>query len=269
MKRKRSPALYPVLLGVCLGLSVFLAALAAILLLNRPQADPPPESSTPPASSADVSSAAPTPTSSQEVPVSSPISSSASSSDSFRTSKGYLAEVKDGVTYIGGVPVVNKTYAIPASYGDGLTRQTTDAFNEMKKAAAEDGLDIYISSGFRSYDTQDRIYRNHVANKGQERGDLVSARPGHSEHQTGLAFDVNTIDSSFAGTPEALWLEKNCYRFGFILRYPEGKTDETGYAFEPWHFRYVGRELAEALYHNGDWITMEDYFGITSVYAER
>ena len=139
---------------------------------------------------------------------------------------------------------------------------------QIMEAAEQDGIRLYISSGFRSYETQDRIYRNHVTNKGQERGDLVSARPGHSEHQTGLAFDVNIIDSSFIGTPEAIWLEDNCYRFGFILRYPENKTDETGYAFEPWHFRYVGRELAEALYHGGDWLTIEDYFGITSAYDE-
>lgn len=276
MKRKRSPALFPALLGVAIGAAVFLIALFAAVLVFRARQKaekPEPQPSSMPSASSTVSAASSAASSVTASAVSSalPAASSDESAPSvvtFRTSKGYLGQVVDGVTYIGGIPVVNKTYSIPKSYGNGLTRQTQDAFDEMKQAAEQDGIRLYISSGFRSYETQDRIYRNHVANKGQERGDLVSARPGHSEHQTGLAFDVNIIDSSFIGTPEAIWLQDNCYRFGFILRYPENKTDETGYAFEPWHFRYVGRELAEALYHGGDWLTIEDYFGITSAYDE-
>ena len=77
---------------------------------------------------------------------------------------------------------------------------------------------------------------------------------------------MNSVEDDFAGTPEAIWLHNNCYKYGFIIRYPQGKTNETGYIYEPWHFRYVGTELAEILYNGGDWITMEDYFGITSVY---
>lgn len=276
MKRKRSPALFPALLGVAMGAAVFLIALFAAVLVFRARQKaekPEPQPSSMPSASSTVSAASSAASSVTASAVSSALPAassdeSVSSVVTFRTSKGYLGQVVDGVTYIGGIPVVNKTYSIPKSYGNGLTRQTQDAFDEMKQAAEQDGIRLYISSGFRSYETQDRIYRNHVANKGQERGDLVSARPGHSEHQTGLAFDVNIIDSSFIGTPEAIWLEDNCYRFGFILRYPENKTDETGYAFEPWHFRYVGRELAEALYHGGDWLTIEDYFGITSAYDE-
>lgn len=187
----------------------------------------------------------------------------------FTTSKGFAGITKNGLTYVDGVLIANKTYSLPSSYGTALTKETTSAFNLMKQAAAQDGIDIYISSGFRSYSTQKSLYASHVSRKGQERADLVSARAGHSEHQTGLAFDVNTIDSSFAGTKEALWLEDNCYKYGFILRYPEGKTDETGYAFEPWHFRYVGTELAQVLYNDGDWRTVEEYFGITSVYSKE
>lgn len=276
MKRKRSPTLFPALLGVAMGAAVFLIALFAAVLVFRARQTaekPVPQPSSMPSASSTVSAASSAASSVTASAVSSALPAassdkSVSSVVTFRTSKGYLGQVVDGVTYIGGIPVVNKTYSIPQSYGNGLTRQTQDAFDEMKQAAEQDGIRLYISSGFRSYETQDRIYRNHVANKGQERGDLVSARPGHSEHQTGLAFDVNIIDSSFIGTPEAIWLQDNCYRFGFILRYPENKTDETGYAFEPWHFRYVGRELAEALYHGGDWLTIEDYFGITSAYDE-
>ena len=185
---------------------------------------------------------------------------------SFTTSKGFKGVTKNGVTYIEGYLVVNKTYTLPSSYGNGLTNDTTKAFNKMQAAAKVDGLNIYISSGFRSYSYQKTLYNNYVNRDGVTVADTYSARAGHSEHQSGLAFDVNTINDSFANTEEGKWLNDNCYKYGFILRYPNGKSDETGYQYEPWHFRYVGVELAEKLYNNGNWITVEDYFGITSRY---
>lgn len=184
----------------------------------------------------------------------------------FTTSKGFQGVRKDGVTYIDGYLIANKSYSLPQSYGNGLTSETKAAFNTMAAAAKAEGLNIYISSGFRSYSTQKSLYKRYVKRDGVEKADTYSARPGNSEHQSGLAFDVNIISSAFIGTPEAIWLHDNCYKYGFILRYPEGKTNETGYIYEPWHFRYVGVELATTLYNGGDWITMEDYFGITSVY---
>lgn len=185
---------------------------------------------------------------------------------SFTTSKGFKGVTKNGVTYIEGYLVVNKTYTLPSSYGNGLTNATIEAFNKMQAAAKVDGLNIYISSGFRSYSYQKTLYNNYVNRDGVTAADTYSARAGHSEHQSGLAFDVNTINDSFANTEEGKWLNDNCYKYGFILRYPKGKSDETGYQYEPWHFRYVGVELAEKLYNNGNWITVEDYFGITSKY---
>lgn len=185
---------------------------------------------------------------------------------SFTTSKGFKGVTKNGVTYIEGYLVVNKTYTLPSSYGNGLTNATIEAFNKMQAAAKVDGLNIYISSGFRSYSYQKTLYNNYVNRDGVTVADTYSARAGHSEHQSGLAFDVNTINDSFANTEEGKWLNDNCYKYGFILRYPKGKSDETGYQYEPWHFRYVGVELAEKLYNNGNWITVEDYFGITSRY---
>ena len=107
-----------------------------------------------------------------------------------------------------------------------------------------------------------------VKRNGKKAADTFSARPGASEHQTGLAFDLNTITNSFKDTAEGKWVNKNCYLYGYILRYPEGKTNETGYIYEPWHIRYVGKELAKKLYNNGNWITMEDYFGIDSKYND-
>ena len=184
----------------------------------------------------------------------------------FTTSKGFKGVTKNGVTYIDGYLIVNKTYTLPSSYGNGLTNVTIEAFNKMQAAAKVDGLNIYISSGFRSYSYQKTLYNNYVNRDGVTVADTYSARAGHSEHQSGLAFDVNTINDSFANTEEGKWLNDNCYKYGFILRYPKGKSDETGYQYEPWHFRYVGVELAEKLYNNGNWITVEDYFGITSRY---
>ena len=186
----------------------------------------------------------------------------------FTTSKGFKGVTKNGVTYIDGVLVVNKTYSLPDNYGNGLTSTTTNAFYEMQAASKLENLNIYLSSGFRSYSTQDRIYNNYVARDGKQMADTYSARPGHSEHQTGLAFDVNQINDTFNDSAEAKWLANNCYKYGFILRYPQGKEDITGYKYESWHFRYVGVDLATKLYNNGDWITLEEYFGITSSYEE-
>ena len=186
----------------------------------------------------------------------------------FTTSKGFKGVTKNGVTYIDGVLVVNKTYPLPEDYGNGLTSTTTNAFYEMQAASKLENLNIYLSSGFRSYSTQDRIYNNYVARDGKQMADTYSARPGHSEHQTGLAFDANQINDTFNDSAEAKWLANNCYKYGFILRYPQGKEDITGYKYESWHFRYVGVDLATKLYNNGDWITLEEYFGITSSYEE-
>lgn len=184
----------------------------------------------------------------------------------FITSKGFQGEVRNGVTYIDGYLIANKTYSLPASYGSGLTFEMQSAFNQMAAAAKADGLSIYIVSGFRSYSYQDNLYNRYVSRDGVAEADTYSARAGHSEHQSGLAADLNSVSNGFGGTLEGIWLANNCYKYGFILRYPQGKTDETGYIYEPWHFRYVGTELAAKLYNGGDWITMEDYFGITSKY---
>ena len=187
----------------------------------------------------------------------------------FTTSKGFKGYTKDGVTYIDDVIIVNKTYSISSAYYPGdLTFDTRSNMDIMFADAKAAGLNIYLSSGFRSYDSQKYIYNNYVSYDGKEKADTYSARAGYSEHQTGLAFDVNQVDDTFNGTPEANWLSNNAYKYGFILRYPNGKSNETGYQYESWHFRYVGVELAKKLYNNGDWITLESYFGITSRYSD-
>ena len=186
----------------------------------------------------------------------------------FTTSKGFKGEVIDGVTYIDGILIANKTYSLPSDYGNGLTSTTQSAFNKMNADAKSLGLNLWIASGYRSYWTQNTLYNNYVAADGKEEADTYSARPGYSEHQTGLAFDLNSVESSFANTDEGKWVKDNCYRYGLIIRYPKGKENITGYMYEPWHLRYVGVELATKLYNNGDWITLEEYFGVDSKYKD-
>ncbi len=183
-----------------------------------------------------------------------------------KTSKGYIIEERNGVTYINDILIANKTYSLPKDYGNGLTDETNKAFLKMQAAAKEDGLNIWIRSGFRSYKDQTIVYNNWVKKDGKEVADTYSARPGYSEHQSGLAMDLNSISTSFADTEEYRWLQKNAYKYGFIMRYLKEKEDVTGYIYEPWHYRYVGVELAKELYNNGNWITLEEYLGIDSKY---
>ena len=184
------------------------------------------------------------------------------------TKNGYLIEEKDGVTYIDSLLVVNKTYSLPKDYApSGLTAECEAAFEEMKKAAKKDGISIWISSGYRSYATQKSLYENYCKNDGVFVAETYSARAGHSEHQTGLAIDVNKASSSaFENIYKdvGVWLEENCWDFGFIIRYPKGKEHITGYIYEPWHIRYVGKDYAIKIKESA--LTLEEYLGITSEY---
>lgn len=174
-------------------------------------------------------------------------------------------EVIDGVTYVDGILVVNKEIPLPADYNPGLQQEVIDAYSEMFADGAERGLDFTLVSDFRTYDYQAGLYNNYVARDGQAEADKYSARPGHSEHQTGLAIDVGSTDSAttlsikFGETPEYEWMKDVAHEYGFIVRYLEGKEDITGYQYEPWHLRYVG-DAAEAIYESG--LTLEEYLGI-------
>ena len=128
-------------------------------------------------------------------------------------------------------------------------------------------LNLFISSGFRSFERQQELYTMYTSKDGQEMADIYSARPGHSEHQSGLCFDLNGTNSNFLETETGKWVNENAYKYGFILRYPKDKQSYTGYNFEAWHFRYVGVSLATTLYNNGNWISLEEYLGIDSKYA--
>lgn len=173
-------------------------------------------------------------------------------------------EVIDGRTYIDGLLIVNKTYSLPSNYAPGILPEAQEAFDKMANDSWGDGIGLYICSGFRSYDEQKSLYDGYASERGVEEADRVSSRAGHSEHQSGLGMDVNTTDFSFEGTPEAKWLEKHCAEYGFIIRFPKGKESVTGYAYEPWHIRYVGEQAAKEIMEKG--ICLEEYLGVTSDY---
>lgn len=132
-------------------------------------------------------------------------------------------------------------------------------FKQMVDSARNDGIKLYNISSYRSYSTQNYLYNNYVNRSGKESADTFSARAGYSEHQTGLATDINTASSSdhFENTKEYEWLINNSYKYGFILRYPQGKEYITGYKFEPWHYRYVGIDVAKYIKEHN--ITYEEY----------
>lgn len=144
-----------------------------------------------------------------------------------------------------------------------VSKQVVALGNAMK--AAGKGT-LILQSGYRSYSSQASILKAKTRAIGKSKALLLVAKPGYSEHQTGLACDfaaygVSTLKTSFAKTKAGIWLAANSYKYGFILRYPKGKTAITGYNFEPWHFRYVGVEVATAMHDQGIQ-TLEEFYGL-------
>lgn len=179
---------------------------------------------------------------------------------------GYIIKAIGGITYVDGIMIANKTYSLPESYDPGTKQEAADALEEMQRAAAAEGLSLYVVSGYRSYQTQKSVYAGWVNLDGKEQADTYSSRAGHSDHQTGYTFDLNSLEQSFAYTPEGMWLAEHCAEFGFIIRYPEGKEMYTGYIYEPWHVRYIGKEKAKIITESG--LSLEEYYGITSSYTD-
>lgn len=142
-----------------------------------------------------------------------------------------------------------------------LRSEACDAFETMCEAAIEDGIRLIAVSAFRDYEYQDKVYYRYYTkkmtiNEYTTTRDRVSARAGHSEHQSGFAVDVgcdedSLLEESFENTKAGIWIAKNCVKYGFILRYPKGKEHITGYKYEPWHFRYLGHDLAKRVHDSG------------------
>jgi len=166
-------------------------------------------------------------------------------------------------------PLEPQTYApsdlVNVGNGQQMRQEAATALNKLFAAAKTDGLTLQPDSGYRSYARQQQVYQNEVKTYGQAKADTESAKPGTSEHQTGLAIDIGgggcNIDDCFANTKEGKWVAANAYKYGFIIRYPEGKESVTGYRYEPWHIRYIGVELATEM-HNQNVKTLEEFFGL-------
>ncbi|MYL32394.1 D-alanyl-D-alanine carboxypeptidase family protein [Pontibacillus yanchengensis] len=147
-----------------------------------------------------------------------------------------------------------------------MREEAASHLENLFSAASKQGLDLVAASGYRSYERQKQIYQSNVEAYGEERANQFSAQPGHSEHQTGLAMDVTVAQVSFklvqefGNTDEGDWLANHAHNYGFIIRYPKGKEDITGYNYEPWHLRYVGKEAATEIYNHKQ--TLEEYFGL-------
>ena len=146
-----------------------------------------------------------------------------------------------------------------------LRKEAAYALEDLFREADKDGIYLFAISGYRSYKTQKTLFDNKANKVGAEEANLLVAYPGQSEHQTGLAMDVSSqsvgfsLEESFGQAKEGQWLKENAHDFGFIIRYERETTDITGYSYEPWHIRYVGKEVAKEIFEKN--ITLEEYLG--------
>lgn len=165
-------------------------------------------------------------------------------------------------TYINGILLVNKDYGLPPTFGNGDDPTALAKLQQLQRGAQAQGINISNSySGYRSYQYQTQLYNNYVNQHGEEEANTFSAKPGFSEHQTGLTFDLKDFNGQLVEDPiTSQWIKDNCAKYGFIVRYPEGKEDITGYIYEPWHLRYVGEEVANQIMNNNT--TLEQYLGV-------
>lgn len=176
----------------------------------------------------------------------------------------------------GNAVLVNKYYSLPEKYAPEkivnvsnqhcygeiqLNEEAYEAFKVMFNAAKKDDITLIINSGYRTYDYQKTVYDQYKTWYDQEYADNYAARPDFSEHQTGLALDIITYKTSgkdFENTDAFKWLSKNAHKYGFILRYPKDKEDITGYSYESWHYRYLGKDLAAKVKKSG--LTYDEYY---------
>lgn len=179
---------------------------------------------------------------------------------------------------IKSIILVNKTFGLEKGYEPEdlveievksnkeilLRREANKNLERMFEDAKKEGINLLAVSGYRSYEYQEDVYNNEVYNNGKEYADKYVAKPGYSEHQTGLVVDVLAVnytkmDENFENTKECMWLHKNIHKYGFILRYLKGKENITGYNYEPWHIRYVGTEHSLKIKEKD--LTLEEYLG--------
>ena len=184
--------------------------------------------------------------------------------------KEHYEDVKDTDVSKGNLMLVNKyhklsedytpkevtTISLKYAYPDNkLAKEVLDAYEKMWKSAKNEGITLIATSAYRTFESQERVYDSFLKN-GEEYADNYAARPGFSEHQTGLSVDIfgyGTTKKTFEDSPSFTWLQENAHKYGFILRYPKGKENLTGYNYEAWHYRYVGVKDATR-------ITFDEYY---------
>ena len=199
---------------------------------------------------------------------------------------GYMMPHQDPTDTLILVKKNNKAPAVPVTLVKPDVQPTREAVSEniymrpeaaaaledLFEAAAQDGITLYATSGYRSYSTQNAIFERKLERMDEKQANASVAKPGYSEHQTGLAMDIEGettkgtgLTEAFGESPEGIWTAEHCAEYGFIIRYPKGKTNITGYIYEPWHLRYVGKEAAAEITELG--VTFEEY--ILAVRSER
>ena len=172
--------------------------------------------------------------------------------------------------------LVNKYYSLPEKYApedvvsmsstyaypnNSIRSEVYEAFKEMSSKAKEEKISLIANSSYRDYNSQKEIYDEYADKNGKEYADKYAARPDFSEHQSGLALDIFTPGygmKNFDNSDAFKWLTANSYKYGFILKYPDGKENITGYAYESWHYRYLGKDLARKVYESG--LTFDEYY---------
>ena len=170
--------------------------------------------------------------------------------------------VTNGVTRVGGVVIANKAIKLPPEFGSHLSLNEVEpeVYAALEEMSADAGHWYVNRSGYRSYWDQQSAFQSNVDLFGFERADMLSSRAGHSEHQTGLTMDLDSFDQNYGTTPDGKWLADNCWRYGFIIRYPKGKEHITGYDYEPWHVRYLGKSTAKLVFDSG--LTLEEFLNV-------
>lgn len=184
--------------------------------------------------------------------------------------KEFYTDIKEVADPYDTLVLVNKYYALPSGIepknlvnieGQRMTSEAADAMEKMVSDLRKEGLKIILQSGYRSEDTQYYLYNRYANNYGKKEADTFSARPNHSEHQTGLTMDLSidgTLSEAFENTEQFKWLNENAHKYGYILRYKKDKVYMTGYTYEPWHYRYVGVEVATIIKNEN--LTFEEYY---------
>ena len=261
-------------IAVAATVLVLVAGATAAGVISGAQGDDGATTSPPPHSPKPSASATQTPTPTRPAPAQTPTPTAVPSFDKAARSIDDPASiwvVSDKLRPLNPVdyePVDLVDVPVAHTWDPVLRQEASDAVVAMFQTASDEaGLALASNSAYRSYSTQQSVYDNDVASLGQEGADLSTARPGFSEHQTGLAIDIGaasgdcSLNQCFADTAEGQWLAANAYRFGYLLRYPADKVPVTGFEFEPWHYRYIGVDLATEMHRVGI-TTLEEFFGL-------